>query len=225
MAEFPEEPIYGQLARVGKALGSPVRLRLLDLLEPGERTVEELAAACGVGVKNTSAQLQQLRSARLVESRKDGTRVRYRLADAEVPAFLQRLQSFAEHRLADLREAIAERLGDPAEMRPITAEELASRLHDGTTVVIDVRSAAEHAAGHVPGAVSVPHAELSAALDWLPGDVEVVAYCQGPYCVLSPDAVRLLRSAGIDARPLDGGYTRWSRSTSLHTGPSEPDAG
>ncbi|MCP2256398.1 transcriptional regulator, ArsR family [Streptoalloteichus tenebrarius] len=211
MGEFVEEPIYAQLARIGKALSSPVRLRLLDLLDQGERTVEQLADEAGVTVKNTSAQLQQLRAANLVASRKDGTRVYYRLATPEVSTFLGHFQDFAEDRLADLRSAVAAHLGDPAEMEPVTVEQLRERLDDPDLVVLDIRSPEEYAAGHVPGAVSLPSGELRDKLAELPRDAKIVAYCQGPYCVASPKAVQLLRELGYDARPLAGGFTRWDR--------------
>ncbi|MFI6454693.1 ArsR/SmtB family transcription factor [Streptosporangium amethystogenes] len=221
MAEFPEEPIYRQLARIGRTLASPVRLRLLDVLDQGERTVEQLSEEADIPLKNTSAQLQQLRAAHLVTSRKAGTRVYYRLADERVSRFLGELQDFAAERLADLREAVSEHLGEVAVLEAVTADELAARLDDPGIVIVDVRSAADHARGHVPGAVSVPLAELRDRLDELPRDVEIVAYCGGPYCVVSPEAVRLLRDHGFRARPLDGGLTRWRRTGGrLRTGPA-----
>jgi len=209
MPDFPEEPIYQQLARIGKALSNPVRLRLLDVLDQRERTVEELSEEAGVALKNTSAQLQQLRAAHLVTSRKDGTRVYYRLADERVSRFLGQFQGFAHERLADLRDAVEERLGS---FEAVTAAELAARLREPDTVVVDVRSAAAYAEGHVPGAVSVPLKELLDRLGELPGDAEIIAYCGGPYCVVSPRAVEVLRSRGYRARPLDGGLTGWRRS-------------
>ncbi|MGW4796768.1 ArsR/SmtB family transcription factor [Nonomuraea sp. NPDC004297] len=205
---FPEEQIYAQLARLGKALASPVRLRLLDVLDQRERTVEELAQAAGVPLKNTSAQLQQLRAAHLVTSRRDGTRSYYRLADPSVSRFLGEFQAFAGGRLADLRDAVRARLGA---LEGVSAQELAARPADPGTVVVDVRPAADYAAGHVPGAVSVPLEELRERLGELPKEAEIVAYCGGPYCVLSPEAVRLLREHGYDARPLDGGFLSWRR--------------
>ncbi|MCG5216584.1 ArsR family transcriptional regulator [Streptosporangium sp. KLBMP 9127] len=209
---FAEESIYAELARIGKVLASPVRLRLLDLLDQREHTVEELAEASGVPLKNTSAQLQQLRAAHLVTATKEGTRVRYRLADRQVSEFLGRLQDFAEERLADLRGAVAEHLGDPAILEPVTAEELRARLDDPETMILDVRSSAEYAAGHLPGAVSLPESRLREELGKLPVHVEIIAYCQGPYCVVSPRAVELLRHRGYRARPLAGGMTRWNRT-------------
>ncbi|SHF82419.1 ArsR/SmtB family transcription factor [Streptoalloteichus hindustanus] len=211
MGEFVEEPIYAQLARIGKAIASPVRLRLLDLLDQGECTVEQLAEEAGVSVKNTSAQLQQLRAANLVASRKEGTRVHYRLAAPGVSAFLGQLQDLAEERLADLRRAVADHLGDPTVMEPVTVEELQRRLDDPNLVVLDIRSADEYATGHVPGAISLPSTEIREKLDELPRGAKIVAYCQGPYCVASPKAVRLMRELGYDARPLAGGFTRWHR--------------
>ncbi|MEU3163101.1 metalloregulator ArsR/SmtB family transcription factor [Streptosporangium sp. NPDC006930] len=219
MAEFREEPIYRQLARIGRTLASPVRLRLLDVLDQRERTVEQLSESAGIPLKNTSAQLQQLRAAHLVTSGRDGTRIYYRLADERVSRFLGELQDFAAVRLADLREAVSEHLGEVAVLEAVTAEELAGRLTDPDIVVVDVRSAADHALGHVPGAVSVPLAELRDRLDELPADVEIVAYCGGPYCVVSPEAVRLLRDHGFRARPLEGGLARWRRTGNrLRTG-------
>lgn len=210
MAEFVEEPIYTQLARIGKALSNPVRLRLLDLLDHGERTVEALAADAGVPVKNTSAQLQRLREVNLVSMRRDSRHVYYRLGD-DVSPFIEHIQGFAERKLADLRDAIADHLGDPEVMRPVDVGELNDRLGDPDVLVLDVRTSSEYAVAHIPGAVSVPYAELRDRLDELPGDAQVVAYCSGPYCVVSPNAVRLLREHGFQARPLDGGYTRWRR--------------
>ncbi|MEV4579273.1 metalloregulator ArsR/SmtB family transcription factor [Nonomuraea jabiensis] len=208
MSESPEDPIYQQLARIGKALASPVRLRLLDVLAQREHTVEELAQAAGVALKNTSAQLQQLRAVHLVTSRKEGQRVYYRLADERVSRFLAELRGFAEERLAELRDAVRTRLGP---LEGVTADELASRLADPGTLVVDVRPAADYAAGHVPGAISLPMAELRERLDELPREMEIVAYCGGPYCAVSSEAVRVLGEHGYAARALDGGYLSWQR--------------
>jgi rhodanese-related sulfurtransferase/DNA-binding transcriptional ArsR family regulator len=210
--EFPfPEPVYAQLARIGKALSSPVRLRLLDLLDQRERSVEELAAAAGIGVKNASAQLNQLRATNLVRGRKEGTRVYYRLTDAAVAQFLGTVQDFAADRLADLRSAVAEELGDLAALEPITVEDLHSRMTNGQVVIIDVRTTDNYELGHIPGALSVPQAELQDQLATLPHGQEVVAYCQGPYCVASPRAVQLLRAHGHHASSLEGGLARWRR--------------
>lgn len=204
---FVEEPIYAELARVGKALASPVRLRLLDVLDSGELTVEELAAASGLPVKNTSAQLQQLRAVRLVESRRDGTRIHYRVASPTVSMFLGRFHEFAQDTLAELRERIS-----TDELGPVTVEELAELLRDNEVTVIDVRSAADYARSHIPGAISLPVQQLADRLDELSGHDLIVAYCQGPYCVSSPDAVRLMRQTGHQARVLTGGWSAWARA-------------
>ncbi|NLU73935.1 metalloregulator ArsR/SmtB family transcription factor [Streptomyces sp. HNM0575] len=221
MGEFIEAEIYAQLARIGKALASPVRLRLLDLLEKGESDVDGLVHASGINLKNTSAQLQQLRSANLVATRRQGNRVFYRLAGPEVSRLLGSMQYCAELRLADLRLAVGELLGSADELRPVTADELRAHMDDPHTMIIDVRSEADYANGHVPGAISLPAAELREKIDSIPRDVEVIAYCQGPYCVLSPDLVRLLRRHEIPARPLQGGITQWQREG----GPLHSDSG
>lgn len=211
MSDFVEIEVYTQLARVGKALANPVRLRLLDLIEQGETDVEGLAREAGISLKNTSAQLQQLRAANLVSIRRQGNQVYYRIAGPEVPKLLDALQSCAETRLADLRKAIDELLGDPAELKPVAIGELQGKLNDPSLFVIDVRSASDYERGHVPGAISVPAAELEQEIGEIPPDAKVIAYCQGPYCVLSHSAVRLLRQHGVQARPLEGGITRWRR--------------
>lgn len=207
---FVEEPVYAQLARIGKALSSPVRLRLLDLLDQRECSVEQLAEEAGVGLKNTSAQLQQLRAAHLITARKDGNRVLYRVADPDVSVFLGRFQDFAAGRLADLRGAVTELLGESTGWEPVTAEELSGRLDD--VVVVDVRSSSAYAEWHVPGAISIPAGKIADHLDDLPTGRDIVAYCSGPYCVASPNAVRFLREHGRRARSLAGGATRWRRS-------------
>ncbi|MEU9092887.1 metalloregulator ArsR/SmtB family transcription factor [Streptomyces sp. NPDC048428] len=219
MGEFIETEVYTQLARIGKALASPVRLRLLDLLENGESDVEGLVTASGVGLKNTSAQLQQLRGANLVTTRREGNRIIYRLAGPDVSRLLGSLQTCAEVRLADLRLAIDDLLGNSSELQPVTAEELRAHIDDPRILIIDVRSSEDYARGHVPSAISLPAAELRQKMDSIPRGVEVIAYCQGPYCVLSPDLVRLMRSHEIPARPLEGGITRWQREGgALQTG-------
>ena len=211
MSEFVELEVYTQIARIGKALASPVRLRLLDLLDTGECDVEKLASQAGISLKNTSAQLQQLRNAHLVTGRREGNRIYYRLSDPEISDFLGTFHNFAESRLADLRTAVADLLGDPGVMEPVTVEELQERIKDPETLVVDVRSAQDYAQGHIPGAVSVPADELQERIDRLRRDVQIIAYCQGPYCVVSPDAVLFLRKKGFKARPLDRGLTGWQR--------------
>ncbi len=209
---FVEEPIYAELARIGKTLASPVRLRLLDVLDSGELTVEELAAASGLPVKNTSAQLQQLRAVHLVDSRRDGTRIYYRIASPAVSAFLGRFHDFAQDTLAELRERITAHLGTADQLEPVSADRLAELMADNLVTVVDVRSEAAYARGHVPGAISVPFREMAQRVDELAGHEMIVAYCQGPYCVSSPNAVRLMLGAGHQARSLNGGWTGWARA-------------
>jgi rhodanese-related sulfurtransferase len=201
--------LYEQFARVGKALANPARLELLDLLAQGERSVEDLAGAAGMKVSNTSAQLRALAGAGLVASRRDGVKIYYRLADEQVTAFVGQVQQFAASRLAEVEAAARGYLGDVAALEPVAQDELFRRLHDGQVLVLDVRPEAEYAAGHIPGAVNVPHDQLAARLTELPDGADVIAYCRGRYCVFAPDAVRLLRQRGFAARPLDGGLPGW----------------
>jgi rhodanese-related sulfurtransferase len=200
--------LYEQFARVGKALASARRVELLELLCQGERSVEALARASGLSVTNTSGHLQALRAAALVESRRDGAHVRYRVAD-DVCLFLAGLRRLAHARLAEIDRLVAAYETAPEELEPLSSLELLERVRAGDVVVLDVRPSEEYAAGHVPGAVSVPLAELAGRLSLLPRDVEIVAYCRGPYCLLAREAVALLRQAGLPARRLEDGLPEW----------------
>ena len=204
-----KDPLYAQFARVGKVLGSARRVELLDLLAQGERSVEELAGLTGMEIANTSAHLQVLRQARLVDTRKAGTRVFYRLAGDEVTRLLVALQEAAQNRLAEVGDVVRTHLSDPDGLEPIGRAELIERAGRGEVVVLDVRPPEEYRAGHIPGAMSIPVDELQARLDEIPDDVEVVAYCRGPYCVFARDAVRLLRGRGRSARRLVDGLPEW----------------
>jgi rhodanese-related sulfurtransferase/DNA-binding transcriptional ArsR family regulator len=197
-----------QFAEVGKALSSPRRLELVDLLTQGERTVESLAAASRMGLSTCSAHLQALKRARLVSTRREGTRVHYRLAGEDVAELYTLLQRVAAAHRADLQVACAEYLG-PDDTEAVDRRELLRRVSRGTATVLDVRPPEEYAAGHIPGAVSIPLAELSARLEELPEDADVVAYCRGTYCVLAHDAVRLLRDRGRRASRLADGMLEW----------------
>jgi rhodanese-related sulfurtransferase/DNA-binding transcriptional ArsR family regulator len=198
-----------QFARVAKALGNPARLELLDLLIQAERSVEELAAAAGMPVGNTSAQLRALHAAGLVTSRRAGTRIFYRIAGDDVAALYRAMREVARTHLPDADAARAAYLGSDEPAEPVTRRELLRRARAGEVLVIDVRPAAEYAAGHIPGAVSVPLEDLPARLGALPDGTEIVAYCRGSYCVLARDAVRHLRSAGRTARHLADGMLEW----------------
>lgn len=192
---------YGEIARLGKALASPVRLQLVDLLRQGPRTVEELAAVAGITVANCSRHLQQLRAARLVDADRDGRHVRYRLTDAGVSAAFAALRGLAEALLPEMDRLRAElQVLAPAEREAILAE-----LDRGRTTLVDVRPPEEYRAGHLPGARSIPLPELPARLGELPRSRPVVAYCRGPYCPMAVDAAALLRAAGFRARHLDLG--------------------
>jgi rhodanese-related sulfurtransferase/DNA-binding transcriptional ArsR family regulator len=201
--------LYEQFARVGKALASGKRLELLDLLTQSERSVDALARAAGLGVTSASAHLQILRQANLVSTRRDGTRVLYRLAGPDVADLYSRLRTVADAHLPDVRAARVSYLGHEVDSEPVGREELLRRAAAGDVTVLDVRPAEEYAAGHIPGAVSVPVDELAHRLAELPLADEIVAYCRGAYCVLAHDAVRLLLARGRRARRLADGMLEW----------------
>jgi rhodanese-related sulfurtransferase len=200
--------LYEQFARIGKAVASARRVELLDLLCQGERSVEALAHAAGMGVTNTSQHLQILRAARLVEARKEGTRVLYRLAGEDVCRFFLDLCQLARGRLAEVEQLVHRFLdGDPFES--LTRQELVERIERGDVVVLDVRPPEEFAAGHIAGAVSIPLEDLGERLAMLPAEREIVAYCRGPYCLLASRALELLRAHGFRSRRLEEGFPEW----------------
>jgi len=202
--------LFDEFARAAKALASGRRIELLDVLANGERTVEALAGEVGLSVANTSQHLQILRRAGLITGRRHGTSVHYRLAAPEVFELWRALRTLAASRLAEVERLAAAYLGTRDQLEPVTREELARRLEDGDhLVVLDVRPAAEYAAGHLPEAVSIPIGELRRRLAELPGDREIVAYCRGPYCAFAHNAVGLLREAGFSARRLEDGLPEW----------------
>ena len=202
--------LFDEFARAAKALASGRRIELLDVLANGERTVEVLASEVGLTVANASQHLQVLRQAGLVATRREGTWVYYRLAAPEVFGLWRALRTLAASRLVEVERLAAAYLGARDELEPVTREELARRLQDGDDlVVLDVRPAAEYAAGHLPGAVSIPLAELRRRLAELPTDREIVAYCRGPYCAFAHEAVAVLREAGVPARRLEDGLPDW----------------
>jgi len=200
-----KDAIYEQFARVGKAVSSPKRLELLDLLCQGPRTVEVLAKESGLTVANTSQHLQVLRAARLVETEKEGQYVIYRLADQNVCEFFRAMRVLAESRLAEVEQIKRRFLEGREGMEPVDRKALLERVRKGAVTVLDVRPKEEYHAGHLPGAISIPLKELQLRLSDLPRDQEIVAYCRGPYCVLSIQAVELLRSRGFKAVRIEEG--------------------
>lgn len=203
-----KDRLFEQFAAVGKALANAKRLELLDLLAQGERSVEALAAAAGLGLSTCSANLQTLRQAGLVTTRRERTKVIYSLAGPDVAALFADLRTTARIHLAEAERARTAYLGGD-DIEEVPREELLRRAETGDVVVLDVRPVEEYAAAHIPGAVSVPVVELAARLAELPADMEVVAYCRGAYCVLAHEAVRLLRGEGRPARKLVDGMLEW----------------
>lgn len=201
--------IFEEFARVGQAVSSPSRLLLLDLLAQGEKSVDRLAEQSGFGVKNTSAHLRRLRAAKLVETRREGTHVYYRLADPRVFEFLRALQTLGAMRLPEVAELVRDSFESPADLDGLAAPELLRRIRDEEVILLDVRPRDEFRAGHVPGAISVPPEDLE---NWVrrfdPGK-EVIAYCRGPYCLFARDAVEALRAHGIAARRVGWGLPDW----------------
>jgi len=204
-----KDAAYDQLARIGKAMAAPKRLELLDLLCQGPRTVEALADQAAVSVANASQHLQVLRAARLVDAEKRGLYVEYRLADEHVCDFFVALRDLAHARLAEVERVTRDYFEARDAMEPVPSDELLRRVRQGEVTVLDVRPAEEYRAGHIPGALSIPAAELGARLGELPKKGEIVAYCRGPYCVMAADAVALLRKKGFTAHRLEHGVADW----------------
>jgi rhodanese-related sulfurtransferase len=209
-----KDPLFDQFARIGKAVANPHRLELIDLLAQGERRVEELAGEASLSVANASQHLQALRQAGLVEPRRAGTSIYYRLSDERVVRLWQVIREVGEARLAEIDRLTQTFLTDRAGLEAVDAATLLRRLSEGDVVVLDVRPEQEFRAGHIPNARSIPIDELAGRLDEVPRDRTIVAYCRGPYCVFSDEAVALLRAKGYDARRLDVGLPDW-RSAGL----------
>lgn len=205
----PKRAVFENLARIGAALSSAVRLELLELLAQGERSVEELATLTGATVANTSQHLQKLKQAGLIGGRRQAQFVRYRLAGDEVVALLGALGAAGQAYLADVERIVRLYFAAKDQMEPVPAAELMQRAKKGLVTVLDVRPPEEFAAGHVPGAINIPIGELQKRLAELPKRREVVAYCRGPYCLMSYDAVHLLRGRGLKARRLQDGLPEW----------------
>jgi rhodanese-related sulfurtransferase len=212
--------VYEQLSRIGKAVSAPKRLELLDLLGQGPRTVESLAGQAAISVANASRHLQVLRAARLVTADKQGLYVEYRLADEEVGRFFVGLRQLATSRLAEIDRVTREFMERRGGLEAVRGDELIRRVRSGEVTILDVRPAEEYRAGHIPGALSIPLADLRPRLQELPKDREVIAYCRGPYCVMAVDAVTLLRRQGYTAHRLEQGVADWrARRWRVATGP------
>ena len=207
-----KDALFEGLAEVAKALGSGRRAEIVDLLAQGERSVEEVAGELGQSVANTSHHLRALARAGLVTTRRDGTRIHYRLAGDRVAELWAAVRDVATAHVAGLEKLAAAYLGDRDGIDVIDRKELAARLRDGSVVLLDVRPEPEFAAGHIAGARSVPIGELRQHLKALPAEAEVVAYCRGPYCVYADDAVRELTKRGFKATRLEDGFPEWRRA-------------
>ena len=204
-----KKALFEQFAQGAKALGNANRLELLEFLAQGERSVEVLADLTGLSVANTSQHLRHLLRVGLVRSRKDGQYVHYSLADESVIDLFGSLRTVAETSLAEVDRLVDTFLKSKDALEAVSSDELLSRSRDGLATVLDVRPVEEFEAGHVAGAVNIPLADLKRRLGDLPPDLEVIAYCRGPYCVLAYDAVAMLRDKGISARRLEGGLPEW----------------
>lgn len=209
-AESPKQVVLENLATVAQALGHAHRLELLEGMAQGPRSVEELATVVQLSMANASRHLQLLRRARLVEAERQGKRVFYRLAgDAEVVALLKSLGRVAERNIAEVRGVMRDFFQDRDALEAVSREELAQRLNAGQVTVLDVRPEAEYLLGHVPGAINIPAQELEQRIADLPKGHEIIAYCRGPYCVMSFEAVAALRAKGFKVRRLEDGFPEW----------------
>jgi len=211
MAEFKKN-LFEQFAHIAKAMASGNRLEILEFLAQCEYSVEDLAKVMGLTVANTSHHLQQLRHAGLVTTRKEAQRVFYRLSGDDVMDLVNSLRQVAERHLAEVNQLVNTYLVSKDSMEPIPREELLARVREGLVTVLDVRPPEEYAAGHLPGAVNIPLAELEQHLTEIDPGQEVVAYCRGPHCVLAFDAVAQLREKGLKARRLQDGFPEWKQA-------------
>jgi DNA-binding transcriptional ArsR family regulator/rhodanese-related sulfurtransferase len=201
--------LYEQVARVGKALASPKRLEMLEMLAQGEKSVEALAEAVSIDIKLASAHLKALKEARLVQSQRDGKRMRYRLSGQDVARLGVTLREVAEEHLVELRVAVQQMMAEPERLARVGRKELMAQAKRGGVVVLDVRPPEEYETAHLPYARSMPLTELTRRLSELPRDVEIVAYCRGPFCLMSDEAVAVLKRRGFRARKTVDGVSEW----------------
>ncbi|NOV00605.1 ArsR/SmtB family transcription factor [Paenibacillus planticolens] len=211
MERIWKDQLYLEFARIGKCLSSPKRLELLDMLSQGPKSVEQLAKITGMSVANVSQHLQTLHESRLVRSQKQGNFVIYGIAEISVADFLVSLHRLSEKQLVEVQKLKSEILLNHVTMEPIALEELLERMDRGEVLLLDVRPEDEYATGHISGAISLPMEELEKHLASLPVDKEIVAYCRGPYCLMSAQAVEILKSKGIKASRLEEGVHEWKR--------------
>ncbi|GAB0058110.1 hypothetical protein SIID45300_02454 [Candidatus Magnetaquicoccaceae bacterium FCR-1] len=207
-----KQELFDHLARIGKAVGQGHRLAILEFLAQGERSVEALAQLSGLSVANTSKHLQQLRHAGLVQARKEGLYVHYRLSDPEIVTLLGVIRRLSERHLAEVDALVRNYLLTKDNLEPLPRETLLERMREGTVTVLDVRPHEEYQAGHLPRSFNIPLRELERRLHELPPDREVVAYCRGAWCVLSFEAVARLREQGFTARRLEEGFPEWRQA-------------
>jgi rhodanese-related sulfurtransferase len=205
-----KDAIYGHLASLTKALSSPKRIEIIDLLCQGEKTVEAVSEQAALGLKNTSAQLKELKSARLVESRKEGKYVYYRIADPSVAQFWTRLRTFGHDRISEIQQITEDAFAGPEALEQMNRKTLLAKAKRGDVVLIDVRPTDEYESGHIPFAISIPASDVSKHLKLLPKKKEIVAYCRGPYCFFAKEAVETLRKHGFKAFNLRDSVHDWS---------------
>lgn len=204
-----KDTLYEQVARIGKALSSPKRLELLEMLAQSDKTVETLAAELSIDVKLTSAHLKALKEARLVQSRRDGKYIIYRLSGADVANLGVTLREVAEEHLVELRMAVHTMMAEPSKLSKVGRADLLAQARRGEVVVIDVRPQSEYETAHLPCARSMPLAELQRRLAELPKKTQIVAYCRGPFCLMSDEAVKLLATKGFKASKIFDGVSEW----------------
>ena len=205
----PQTQVFAEFAELARTLGNAHRLILLDHISQGERAVERLAELAGLSLANASQHLQHLKRAGFVQTRREGKRVLYRLGSGPIAKLLDALRDYAEHNRAEIRELIADSLHRHDRLELISREELLNRMQENDVTLLDVRPAEEFALGHLPGAINIPFEELEQRLAELPPEQEIVAYCRGPYCVFSFDAVAALTARGLRARRLEKGFPDW----------------
>jgi rhodanese-related sulfurtransferase len=216
-----QNPIFAEFAGLAKTLGNVHRLILIEHIAQGERAVERLAELAGLTIANASQHLQHLKRAGFVQTRRDGKRVLYRLGNGPVVQLLDALRQYAEYNRAQVRGLLADRIYHTERLELISREELLGRMQTNSVTLLDVRPEEEYTQGHLPGAINIPFEELECRLSELPSDQEIVAYCRGPYCVMSFDTVAALNAKGLQVRRLESGFPDW-KAAGLHfeTGPS-----